>query len=358
MTTVADIVAAADRIAPLAKAAGWDPVGLQLGDMMAAANTVAVCHEVNDAVIDAVIDRGVDTLLAYHPLVFNPMRSFTAGSGSTGRAYRLVREGVSLVVVHTAADVGANGCADSLAEALGLTDVKPFAPLWPSETAKVATFVPAAAVDHVRAAISAAGGGVIGRYTSCSFEIDGRGTFVPGEGASPSSGVVGHVSHDEEVRLEMIAPAGRVDAIVAAMVDAHPYDEAAYDVIPTRSNAGFLGRHGALETTVDELADLVESTLGVKPRVAGSGQVRRVAVMPGSGGDFITAAAAVADAVVTGDVTHHRARTALDRGCAVVDPGHAASERPGVASLYAAVAREFDDVVDLTGIPASPWKEG
>lgn len=74
-----------------------------------------------------------------------------------------------------------------------------------------------------------------------------------------------------------------------------------------------------------------------------------MAVVPGSGSSYLKgAAAAGADVMVTGDVSHHRAVEAGDDGLAVIDPGHLATERPGVARLYAAVAAIFPGAVDLT----------
>ncbi len=61
------------------------------------------------------------------------------------------------------------------------------------------------------------------------------------------------------------------------------------------------------------------------------------------------------DVLVTGDVKHHEARAALDGGLAIIDAGHAATERPGLASLYAAAVRAFGETVDLTGFDCDPW---
>ena len=66
--------------------------------------------------------------------------------------------------------------------------------------------------------------------------------------------------------------------------------------------------------------------------------------------------AAGADALVTGDVSHHQGRAAVDSGLAVVDPGHAATERPGVRRLYAAVAELVPEVRDLGDLTADPWR--
>ena len=99
---------------------------------------------------------------------------------------------------------------------------------------------------------------------------------------------------------------------------------------------------GAFQGSLGDLAVLVAERLGSwPPRVSGDSDraLDRVAVVPGSGSDFVDAAAELADALVTGDVSHHNAVAALDAGLAVVDPGHIATERPGMAALVAHGAR-------------------
>jgi putative NIF3 family GTP cyclohydrolase 1 type 2 len=169
-------------------------------------------------------------------------------------------------------------------------------------------------------------------------------------------------NRESEVRIEMNAPAGRVEAVVAALAAAHPYEEPAYDVVERRGDAGFVGRVGTIgpATTLRSLAARVTGRCGGVVRIAGDPDrpIATVAVVPGSGGDLVDAAAGIADALVTGDIGHHRARRALDRGLSVVDPGHAPTERPGVRALYAAVAAAGTEVADLTGRDDSPWHEG
>lgn len=95
---------------------------------------------------------------------------------------------------------------------------------------KIAVFVPWEALDVVRAAMARAGAGVIGDYDWCSFATRGRGTFRGGEGASPTVGRAGRREEVPEWRLEMVASGDVVEAVVAAMKAAHPYEEVAYDV--------------------------------------------------------------------------------------------------------------------------------
>lgn len=354
--TVAEIASTIAASVQLDKAAEWDPVGLQLGDPRASVTGVAVCHEVTPELLRRVIEADVDLLVSYHPLLFRPVTKLVSGPGPAGRAFDLIANGIALVVVHTAFDVMTGGSADALATALDLTNITGFGPAWGRDAVKIVAFAPPAAADDVADAMANAGAGAIGSYSNCSYRSEGVGVFHPAASASPHVGVVNSLNYEPEVRVEMIAPEADADSVVAALVRAHPYEEPAYDVIPTRSNAGFIGRKGTLEEPmlVATLADRVSDRLGGTVRVAGSGMVHRVAVVPGSGGSFL--GQTDADVVVTGDVNHHQARAATARGVAVIDPGHAATERPGVQALYALIAKSVD-AIDMTHIDQDPWKE-
>lgn len=354
--TVAQVAAAIGASIHLDKAAEWDPVGLQLGDPAAAVSRVAVCHEITPETARRLIDAGIDMAVSYHPLLFRPVTKLVAGQGAAGRAHALIANGIALVVVHTAFDVSPGGTADALATALSLEDVSGFGPAWGREAVKIITFAPRAVADDITAAMAAAGAGTIGAYTSCSFRSEGIGTFYPSALAVPHVGTSEELNAAPEVRIAMVAPAASVEAVVAALVRSHPYEEPAYDVIPTRSNAGFIGRRGMLDAplAVEALAETVSNRLGGTLRIAGAGTVQSVAVIPGSGGSLLSQVEA--DVVITGDVSHHQARSANERGIAVIDPGHTATERPGVQALYALVA-ETVDAIDMTDIDQDPWKE-
>ena len=166
--TVGEVATRLADMFNLGKAAGWDPVGLQLGDPGAPVSRVAVCYEITPGVTARLEESPVDLVVSYHPLLFRPARSLVAGSGAAGRAFRLIRAGIALVVTHTAFDVAPGGTADRLAQALGLGDITGFGPAWGPECAKVVTFAPPDAVEGIAAAMAAEGAGIIGRYTNCS----------------------------------------------------------------------------------------------------------------------------------------------------------------------------------------------
>jgi len=130
--------------------------------------------------------------------------------------------------------------------------------------------------------------------------------------------------------------------------------------LPDPPMAGRVGELPAPMALGDLAAQAAEVLRASGVRVAGPPGlvVQRVAVLPGSGAAFAESAIATgAEVLVTGDVSHHRAVAALDGGLAVVDVGHAPSERPGMEALLGWL-REVDlaPVADLTTITTNPWE--
>ena len=95
---------------------------------------------------------------------------------------------------------------------------------------KLVVFVPREALDTVREALFGAGAGRIGEYERCSWYTAGTGTFLGGEAADPTIGERGREQRVSELRLETVYPAEREAEVVAALREAHPYEEPAFDL--------------------------------------------------------------------------------------------------------------------------------
>ncbi len=76
-----------------------------------------------------------------------------------------------------------------------------------------------------------AGAGRIGDYDRCAWQTLGEGQFRPLEGSAPYLGQEGQVEKASEYKVEMVCASELVDAVVAAIKLAHPYEEVAYSVI-------------------------------------------------------------------------------------------------------------------------------
>ncbi len=97
---------------------------------------------------------------------------------------------------------------------------------------KVVTFVPVEKADVVRLAMAEAGAGVQGKYDAMSFSSVGTGRFRPLEGANPTIGSVGEHEAVPEERIEVLCDRTTAKQVIAAMKQAHPYEEVAFDIFP------------------------------------------------------------------------------------------------------------------------------
>lgn len=95
---------------------------------------------------------------------------------------------------------------------------------------KVVVTVPENEAGKLREVIGNAGGGKVGNYTHCSFSVKGTGRFLPIDGAKPSIGQVGQLEEVAEERIEITCDDASVKAVVAAIREAHSYEEPAIDV--------------------------------------------------------------------------------------------------------------------------------
>jgi dinuclear metal center YbgI/SA1388 family protein len=362
---VGDWVAAIESLYDPAWAADWDAVGLVVADPDAVAEEAVFAIDPVAATVEEAVRRGARLLVTHHPLLLRAVHGVPETDYKGALVARLVREGVALYVAHTNADVAAPGVSDALAAALGLRDTAPLAPDPPDEAAKLVTYVPADAADRVLDAVVRAGGGSIGGYARCAWWTDGTGTFEAPPGAHPAVGAPGERTETPERRLETVVPRARIAAAVAALQAAHPYEEPAYDVIPTLLPHGRgVGRIGTLAepVTLAEFTRLVAQRLPATAnpvRVSGdvARVVQRVAVCGGAGDDLIeTARRSGADVYVTADLRHHPAAEAYERGLALIDAGHWATEWPWLADAAARVAARVGGVrTHVSTLVTDPW---
>lgn len=367
--TVARWVDLVDDLYPPQHAADWDTVGLQVGDPVWGVQRVLVALDVTVPVVEEAAEQTHTMVVAHHPLLFRPLERLTPGTASGVIALAAARAQVAVLAAHTNLDVATDGAgtSDPLVRLLGLDEVEALEHQPQEGRLKLVTFVPADHTGAVLNALSAAGAGVVGDYERCSFRVAGTGTFRPRPGTTPYSGAVGSDNEEDEDRLEIVVDRGMADRALEALVDAHPYEEVAYDLYPLAGgNRPGLGRVGLLPEplTLRALAARIRDGLPAPHlRFAGTPDrtVRRVAVCGGAGDSLLDAAIATgADVYVTGDLRHHPVQDALTLGLAVIDAGHHATEVAAMPSWAdrlrsAAAQRGLQAQVVLSQAATAPW---
>lgn len=348
---VEDWVGVVDASYPVADAASWDSVGLQVGDPAETVEAALVCLDVTEATLTEAADRGAQLVIAHHPLLFRPLERLTPASAAGRLALRAARAGLAVVAAHTNLDVAVDGTSAPIMRLLDIDDDRPLVATTPAQYVKVVIFVPVESSRGVLAAAFGAGGGGIGEYDECSFRVTGTGTFRPSADANPAVGERQRRNEVREDRIEVVVPAAAASRVVAAVKSAHPYEEVALDVFPLAgigadAAAKGTGRIGDLDRPLalrDVAARLRTGLPSPLLRVAGdpARMVTRVAACGGAGDSLIGAAmGAGADVYVTGDLRHHPTLDALTMGMAMIDAGHYATE---AAALPAFLQRLRDE---------------
>ncbi|MCL6600464.1 MAG: Nif3-like dinuclear metal center hexameric protein [Alicyclobacillus macrosporangiidus] len=364
--TVRDVIDIMNRIAPPELAMDRDVVGLQLGRLDKPVRSVWLALDPYPAVIDAAVASGADLLITHHAMLFRPIQRIDTGTARGRAIASALAHDLAVFNAHTNLDIAEGGVNDVLAERLGLTDCEVLERTRTEGLRKLVVFVPVSHHEAVLQAVCAAGAGHIGAYSHCTFNTEGTGTFLPLEGAQPFLGEVGRLERAAEVRLETVVPESKLEPVVRAMLEAHPYEEVAYDIYPLQlmGKVSGIGRVGRLfrPMPLRDFADHVRERLGLAHiRFSGDPEltVERVAVLGGSGGRFAASAIAKgAQVLVTSDCDHHTVAEAWQDGLAIVDATHAALERPVLDKIRERLARELPDGVsiEIADVPEDPFQ--
>ncbi|MDQ2987043.1 MAG: Nif3-like dinuclear metal center hexameric protein [Armatimonadota bacterium] len=338
MPTVGELLSALDKIAPPELAYTDDPIGLQVGRKSDVFDKALVSLDVSPATIEHAVSNGARAIVAHHAPIYHAPRHL-AGDGFQVQVLRAaVKADISIIVAHTNWDAADGGVNDTLARALSLENVKPFGDDISTEALKLAVFVPAKSAQSLIDAMAAAGAGGLGLYRRCAFYSGGIGTFQPQPGASPATGEVGKREDVDEVRIEMRVPFRLRADVEAALINAHPYEEPAYDFWKVSPSPASLGRMGQLPEPLPfgEMCALVDVALGSRCELFGKleRKVSKIGVVGGSGSRFWTLAKnAGCDVLLTGECQHHEGLEASETGFALIEAGHYHTEQPGIVAL-------------------------
>lgn len=125
MTTVGDILAYLETIAPPELKMEWDNVGLNCGSRSTPVTKVLVALDPFEHVCAEAAQWGADLLVTHHPLIFQPIPMVTDDAAITRGLMELIRHNISHICAHTNLDCAPGGVNDTLAAVLGLTNVQP-----------------------------------------------------------------------------------------------------------------------------------------------------------------------------------------------------------------------------------------
>ena len=309
---IKEVVSALERFAPLPLQDGWDNAGMQIGLTDAETTGALLCLDVTEAVIDEAIAFDCNLIISHHPLLFKGLKSLTGKDYVERCVLKAIKNDICIYSAHTNLDNASNGVNYKIAEKIGLQNIRILSEK-ENSLVKLVTFVPFAKADNLRNALFEAGCGNIGNYDSCSFNLEGEGTFRAKEGATPFCGSIGEMHREGEVRIEVILPSFNMEQVKKALVNNHPYEEPAFDFYPLLNawqqvGAGVIGELPSPETELDFLKR-IKKTFEVgclKHNKLAGREIQTVALCGGSGAFLLKDAIKnKADVFITGEMKYH-----------------------------------------------------
>ena len=227
---IAEITDHLETIAPVDFQESYDNAGLIVGDRSLECSGIITCLDATEAVIDEAIKQKSNLIVAHHPIIFRGLKKLIGKNYVEKTVLKAIKNDIAIYAIHTNLDNIKKGVNNKIAEKLELQNLQM---LQPKENIlkKLITFAPIDKAEDVRKSLFSAAGGELGKYSECSFNTEGTGTFKPLEGADPFVGQIGKRHEEKEVKIEVIFPSYIEKKIIRAMTEAHPYEEVAYDII-------------------------------------------------------------------------------------------------------------------------------
>lgn len=328
----------------------WDNSGRQVIVSDSPVTKVAIALDPSNKVVQEAVNKGCELLITHHPIFFEGVKKLDAKDPLSAKIIYAIKNNLNIVSYHTNLDLGDDGLNDYIANILNVKSTDGFIKEGEDKFYKFAVFVPAGYENRITRAIEVSGGGEIGKYKNCTFQTSGTGTFEPSEDTNPFIGKPGKLEEVSEIKIETVVSEDKLSNLISSVIQAHPYEEVAYDVYPLLiSKKYYLGRICHLEKRMDaeEFFAYVSKKLGIKELrynfFRSHMQISKFAVVTGSGASLWKhCLRRGVDVLLTGDMKHHDAIDAKENGVLIVDAGHFATERIYMDYLKNIISSKFD----------------
>ncbi|MFO7863983.1 MAG: Nif3-like dinuclear metal center hexameric protein [Salinivirgaceae bacterium] len=331
---------------PLKYQESYDNSGLLVDRLNQEVNSALLTLDITPEVIDEAISKKADMVISHHPVIFKPLKKILNSTPTEKIIRKALAHDIAIYSAHTNMDSAQGGTNDKVCELLKLKNCKVLSTM-ENFLFKVVVFVPHDHTEKVRSALFEAGGGAIGEYDSCSYNTSGQGTFRAGDNTNPFVGKKGELHFEDEIKIETIVPKHLLSKAISNMINAHPYEEVAYDIfaMENKYEAAGLGRVGELPEAMpkEKFLTYVKDALQADHlRYAGEAEtIKKVALCTGSGSSLASLAASKnADVYISADFKYHEFQAAAEH-LMVIDAGHYHTEKFAKDIFYNLINEKF-----------------
>lgn len=360
---ISEITHYLESIAPLSYQEDYDNSGFIVGNAEAEARGVLVCLDCVEEVVQEAIEANINLIVAHHPIVFRGIKQLTGKNYIERTLLKAIKNDIAIYAIHTNLDNVLEGVNGQIAHKLGLKDCRILNPKQ-GLLHKLVTYCPESHAETLRKALFEAGAGHIGNYSECSFNTSGLGTFRANAEAEPFVGEINRQHHEVEQRIEVLIQSYQQKNIIATLLQNHPYEEVAYDIIPLGNPHQQVGSGliGILEQEMEakECLQMIKENMQVsviKHTQLLPKKIKTIALCGGAGSFLLSSAIAQkADLYLSADFKYHEYFDA-DKKIIIADIGHYESEQFTQQYLFETITKKFAKfAVRLTEFNTNPVK--
>ena len=351
-----------DTRVPLQLQEEYDNCGLLIGDKNSSIDSVLVCLDCTESVIDEAIAQKHNLVISHHPLLFHGVKQIIGKNYVQKIIQKAIKHDIAIYAMHTNLDNIRGGVSFQMANKMSLQNIQILKPKT-SQLTKLSVYCPIDYSDKVKNALFDSGAGRVGHlYDRCSFVSTGLGSFRPLQGADPFSGQIGEDSFDKEHKIEVVFFSYLKSQILSALKDAHPYQEVAYEcsyvdnIAQVGSGAiGYLKNEMTLDQFLVHVKDSMACNMIKYTKSVEKIKIKKVALCGGSGSFLLQdAMSSGADVYISSDFKYHDFFDA-NKKIIVFDIGHYESEYFTQHLILDIIKEKFSKLaVHLTTVCTNP----
>jgi dinuclear metal center protein, YbgI/SA1388 family len=122
MSTAMELYKYLNNMIPATLSLEWDNDGLMcaagIDDVV---KNVMLTLDVTETAVDYAVEKGIDTIISHHPLIFKPLKNI-----ENNKLVKLIQNNITVMSFHTRLDIIENGVNTQFANLLELTEIETF----------------------------------------------------------------------------------------------------------------------------------------------------------------------------------------------------------------------------------------
>ena len=306
---LAKITSQLNQLYPNKLACSWDNVGLLIGNENNDIKKIMTTLEITNQVVDEAIKKKVDLIVVHHPIIFKPLKSI-----NDEKIIKLIKNNISVYVMHTNVDVCINGMNDWLADEIGLENIYELSQEIETKMASLSIKVSKDEIDRLSYILSPY---IInlGAINNISDKLYNQGLYT--------TKIINN--NDMLINVEANILASDQDEVIDMLLKKGYSDIKVTPITYPNLYLG-IGRIGYIkEVKAISFARRLKRIFKTPIKIVGdvNKSIKKVAIVGGSGVEYMKEAKAKGcDCLLTGDIKYHDAHKAKELGIMLMDISH------------------------------------